>query len=109
MSAAHFNLTNITVIVDFNGLQSDGPTVEVMNKSKLADKFRSFGFNVNEIDGHDVKLLCESFESKDLTKPNAIIAYTVKGKGVSFMENNKIWHHGSLSINQYEQAVSEQK
>lgn len=109
MSAANFNLTNLTVIVDCNGIQSDGYKLEVMNQFSLSDKFKSFGFNVKEINGHDINLLLESFESRDKTKPNAIIACTVKGKGVSFMENNINWHHGSLTADQYELAVSEQK
>jgi len=109
MSASHFNLTNLTVIVDCNGLQSDGYTQDIMNHSSLAEKFKSFGFNTKEIDGHDLNILCESLVSKDLKRPNAIIAHTLKGKGVSFMENNKKWHHGSLSLNEYEIAVSEQK
>jgi len=108
MSASHFNLTNLTVIVDCNRLQSDGFTIDVMNHASLANKFNAFGFNVLEIDGHDLNLLNKSFKSKDLSKPNAIIAHTVKGKGVSFMENNKKWHHGSLSKNEYELAVTEQ-
>lgn len=108
MSAANFNLTNLTVIVDCNGLQSDGYKLEVMNQYSLADKFNSFGFSVTEINGHDINQLCESFEAKNSEKPNAIIANTVKGKGVSFMENNINWHHGSLSLEQYELAVSEQ-
>src|ERR1035437_1906404 len=109
MSAAHYNLTNLTVIVDFNGLQSDGYSSGIMNKLSLPEKFRSFGFSVKEIDGHNLDLLLDSFKSKDLSKPNAIIASTVKGKGVSFMENNIIWHHGCLSLDQYNLAVSEQK
>jgi transketolase len=109
MSAAHFNLTNLTVIVDCNGLQSDGYTSVIMNHSALSDKFISFGFNVIDIDGHDLNVLHDALKVKDLTRPNAIIAHTVKGKGVSFMENNKKWHHGSLTSDEYEQAVSEQK
>lgn len=109
MSASHFKLTNLTVIVDFNGLQSDGFSLEIMNKSKLADKFQSFGFCVKEIDGHNLNLLYDSLLSRDPSMPNAIIAYTIKGKGVSFMENNVIWHHNSLSPEQYQIAISEQK
>jgi len=109
MSASHFNLTNLTVIVDFNSLQSDGFTEEIMNKSTLGEKFKAFGFNVKEIDGHNLNSLTEAFESRDYSKPNAIIAHTIKGKGVSFMEHNVNWHHGSLSSEQYELAVSEQK
>ena len=108
MSAAHFNLTNLTVIVDCNDLQSDGVKKEIMNQLSLADKFSSFGFSTKEIDGHNIEELYNSFNSKSLTKPNAIIARTVKGKGVSFMENNKDWHHGVLSLRQYELAVAEQ-
>lgn len=108
MSAAHFNLTNLTVIVDCNDLQSDGVKKEIMNQFSLADKFTSFGFCTKEIDGHSIEELYNSFNSKSSTKPNAIIARTVKGKGVSFMENNKDWHHGVLSLSQYELAVAEQ-
>ena len=108
MSASHFNLTNLTVIIDQNGLQSDGYTTDVMNQSSLANKFSAFGFNVQEIDGHNINGLVNSFQLKDPAKPNVIIASTIKGKGVSFMENNKDWHHGSLSPKQYELALSEQ-
>jgi len=109
MSAAHFNLNNLTVIVDCNGLQSDGYTLDIMNHSSLADKFKAFGFNVHDIDGHDLNELQRVFDLKDTENPNAIIAHTVKGKGVSFMENDKRWHHGVLSLNEYELAISEQK
>lgn len=108
MSASHFCLNNLTVIVDQNGLQSDGFTTDVMDKSSLASKFNAFGFMVQEIDGHNLNELIESFKMRDSTKPNAIIANTIKGKGVSFMENNKDWHHGSLSPKQYELAIAEQ-
>jgi transketolase len=108
MSAAHFNLANLTVIVDNNGLQSDGYKKDIMNQLSLADKFTSFGFYTQEIDGHNLFELKNSFDSQDVNKPNAIIANTIKGKGVSFMENNKDWHHGVLSLNQYELAVAEQ-
>jgi len=108
-SASYFNLTNLTVIVDFNNLQSDGYSKDIMDKSALGERFKSFGFSVREIDGHDINIINESFESRDISKPNAIIAHTIKGKGVSFMENNINWHHGILSRKQYEIAVSEQK
>ena len=107
MSAAHFNLTNFSVIVDCNDLQSDGAKKEVMNQLLLTDKFKSFGFDTKEINGHDTKELYNALINKSLTKPNAIIAQTVKGKGVSFMENNKDWHHGVLTLSQYELAVKE--
>jgi len=108
MSASHFNLNNLTVIVDFNKLQSDGYTNEIMNKITLGEKFKSFGFNVQEIDGHNFEAIDEAFRLREVSKPNAIIAHTVKGKGVSFMENNINWHHGSLSLEQYEIAKTEQ-
>ncbi|MDR1583472.1 MAG: transketolase [Prevotellaceae bacterium] len=107
MSAANFNLTNLTVIVDCNGIQLDGLTSEVMNQLSLADKFSSFGFHTQEVDGHDIESLYNGFISRDFSKPNAIIAHTVKGKGISFMENNRNWHHGVLSQDLYESALNE--
>jgi len=107
MSAANFNLTNLMVIVDCNGLQSDDFTTNVMNKSSLLEKFTSFGFYTRETDGHDIEQLYKAFTNCDSTKPNAIIANTVKGKGVSFIENNRDWHHGVLSQNHYEMALKE--
>tara|TARA_B100001758_G_C18349056_1_gene578745 strand:- start:189 stop:1004 length:816 start_codon:yes stop_codon:yes gene_type:complete len=109
MSASNFNLTNLTVIVDFNGMQSDGHSIDIMDKTNLGDKFHSFGFHVKEIDGHNLDEIEQAFASRDFLKPNAIIAHTIKGKGVSFMENNIDWHHGVLSKELYESALSEQK
>ncbi len=109
MSASNFNLTNLTVIVDFNGMQSDGHSIDIMNKSTLGNKFKSFGFNVKEIDGHNLEVISDAFAYRDFSKPNAIIAHTIKGKGVSFMENNINWHHGVLSTKQYESALKEQE
>jgi len=108
MSAANFKLNNLTVIVDFNSMQSDGHSIDIMDKATLASKFQSFGFHVSEIDGHNLEEIDVAFASRDFSKPNAIIAYTVKGKGVSFMENNINWHHGVLSKELYESAVAEQ-
>tara|TARA_B100000780_G_C21126223_1_gene457052 strand:+ start:2493 stop:3308 length:816 start_codon:yes stop_codon:yes gene_type:complete len=109
MSAANFNLNNLTVIVDFNGMQSDGPSIDIMDKTTLGDKFQSFGFHVKEIDGHNLKEIDDAFASRDFSKPNAIIAHTIKGKGVSFMENNISWHHGTLTTELYNEALLEQK
>ena len=108
MSAANFHLTNLTVIVDANGFQSDGNKLEIMNHFSLAAKFDSFGFNVHNLDGHNLDELRVAFSDKSTEKPNAIIANTKKGKGVSFMECNGIWHHGSLNNDQYNLAISEQ-
>lgn len=106
MAASNYNLSNFTVIVDQNKLQYDGPTTDVMNQLSLADKFTSFGFDVEEIDGHDCTQLVESLNKKS-DKPRCVIAQTIKGKGVSFMENAREWHHGSINKEQYELAIKE--
>lgn len=95
MAAKKYRLDNITAIVDHNGLQADGFTKEVMNMYPMSDKWKSFGWQVEEVNGHDIKNLLEVFNKKNKTNaaPTAIIANTVKGKGVSFCENNKIYHH----------------
>ena len=110
MAAAHFKLDSLIVIVDNNKLQYDGRPAEVMNLLSLEDKFLSFGFDVREVDGHDTTSLSNALRSATNDrnqKPKAIIADTVKGKGVSFMENQPAWHHGVLSEKQYQQAMSE--
>ena len=104
MSASHYKLSNMTVIVDCNKLQYDGETTQVMDMLSLSEKFKSFGFNTTETDGHDVEKLLNAISNKSSEGPNAIIAHTVKGKGVSYMENIKEWHHSKLSLSQYEQA-----
>lgn len=107
MSAGNFKLGNLTLIVDCNGLQSDGFTKEVMDSSSLARKFSAFGFQTQEVDGHSAEQIIEALKMKDSFVPRAIIANTVKGKGVSFMENEKSWHHGVLTEKLYEQAILE--
>lgn len=110
MSAAHFRLDNLVVIVDKNGLQYDGPTEDIMKANSLTSKFQSFGFETMEVDGHSEKELYNSFTSfSSKGMPKAIIAKTVKGKGVSFMENVKEWHHSVLNEAQYTQALEEIK
>ena len=106
MAASNYNLSNLTVIVDQNKLQYDGPTTDVMNQQSLADKFASFGFDVEEVDGHDCIQLVESLNKKS-DKPRCVIAQTIKGKGVSFMEGKREWHHGSINKEQYELAIKE--
>ena len=106
MSAAHFNLNNLTVIIDYNKLQYDGAVTDIMNMGNLRGKFESFGFQVSDVDGHNVKELYESLGC-ERTKPHAILANTIKGKGVTFMENRKEWHHSRLSLEQYNVALSE--
>lgn len=106
MSAAHFGLNNLTVIVDRNKLQYDGPTQSVMNLFDLAVKFEAFGFDVDRVDGHDCNALSKALK-KTSDKPICVIADTIKGKGVSFIEGSKEWHHHTLSQEQYEQAKKE--
>ena len=98
MSASNFNLNNLTVIMDCNKLQYDGPTEDIMNPGSWAEKFETFGFQVLEIDGHDVIALQKAANSKSPSCPNAIIAHTIKGKGVTFMEGKKEWHLSLIHI-----------
>lgn len=108
MAAANFKLDNFTLIVDANKLQYDGLTTEIMDKGSLSEKFRAFGFFVLDVDGHDVDSLVKAFEADNQGRPKAVVAHTVKGKGVSFMEHKREWHHSVLSASQYQQAVAEQ-
>lgn len=107
MSAVNYHLDNLTFIVDCNGLQSDGYTKDVMDHSPLEKKFEGFGCNVVSVDGHSEKEVAEAYKVKSNDCPLAIIAHTVKGKGVSFMENLQQWHHGTISQAQYDQAMEE--
>ncbi len=109
MFAAHYKLDNLCVIIDWNGLQIDGPVAEVMNPTPHDKKLEAFGFNVISIDGHDFEQIAAAFEAAKATKgkPTAIIAKTVKGKGVSFMENMVGWHGSAPNDEQYEAAVAE--
>jgi transketolase len=107
MSAAHFKLSNLTLIVDKNGLQYDGGTRDVLDMGNLAAKWESFGWTALTVDGHNLSALLDALETPH-DKPLAIIANTVKGKGVSFMENNRAWHHSRLTRAQFDQAMAEQ-
>ncbi|MCE7505289.1 transketolase [Polynucleobacter sp. IMCC30063] len=97
LSASKHQLTNLTILVDYNKLQSYGPTSEVLNLEPLVDKWRAFGFSVREVDGHNIKNLNEIFSQLPFedSKPNAIICHTIKGKGISFAEGVAEWHHKS--------------
>lgn len=106
MAASKYQLDNLTVLVDCNGLQSDGFTKDVMDTAQLSDKFISFGFDADIVDGHDVDALTMALR-KNVNRPHAIIAQTVKGKGLSFVENNPKWHHGVLTQALYDQAKEE--
>ncbi len=109
MAAAHYKLDNLVAILDFNGLQIDGPTDNVMSSAPLLDKWRAFGWHVLEVDGHDIEKLVEAFEeAKNVQgKPTMLIAHTVKGQGVSFMENVAGWHGSVPNAEQSEQALKE--
>ena len=109
MSAAHYKLDNLVAIVDNNGLQIDGKNDDVMALLDIAAKFRAFGFEVFEVDGHDVEALRAVFAKAKTVKgrPVAVIAKTVKGKGVSFMENQVGWHGTPMKEEDFEKAMAE--
>ena len=106
-SAAHFNLSNLVAIVDKNGLQYDGDTRRILSMDSLLDKWASFGWKVVSIDGHNVEQLLDALTQRP-AMPLVVIANTIKGKGVSFMENNPSWHHSRLTKVQFDQAMAEQ-
>ena len=107
MFAKHNQLTNLTVIVDHNHLQADGKIEEIIDSSSLKEKFAAFGFYTQEVDGHSVEALINALNNRKENLPNAIIAETIKGKGVSFMENKANWHFSALSENRYKKAIEE--
>lgn len=109
MFAAHYKLDNLCVVIDWNGLQIDGPVAEVMNPAPYDGKLTSFGWNTVEADAHDFDSLEAAFEAARAFKgkPTAIIAKSVKGKGVSFMENNVSWHGAAPNDEQFAQAMAE--
>ncbi len=109
MFAAHYKLDNLCAIVDINGLQIDGPTAQVMNSAPVDEKFAAFGWHVITIDGHDFSQIADALAQARQTagKPTVILAHCVKGKGVSFMENQVGWHGAAPKQEQYEQAVAE--
>lgn len=109
MSGAHYKLDNLTAFVDYNGLQIDGANEEVMGIKPLDLKWESFGWNVIIADGHDFEEIFSAISKAKETKgkPSVIIATTVKGKGVSFMENQASWHGSAPSKDQLEQAINE--
>lgn len=109
MAAAHFELDNLTAITDFNGLQIDGPLCDIMTVMPVPDKWRAFGWNVIEIDGHDFGQILDALapERRVQGKPTMIVAHTVKGKGVSYMEGVCDWHGKAPNAEQVEQALAE--
>ncbi len=109
MAANKYKLDNLCVVVDNNNLQIDGTIEEVMSSYPIDEKFRSFGFEVINIDGHDIEEIIKAFEvAKNIKgKPTCIIAKTIKGKGVTFMENQAGWHGKAPNEEQYNQALAE--
>jgi transketolase len=109
MSAAHYRLEALTALVDYNGLQIDGRNSEIMEIAPLADKWRAFGWHVLEIDGHDMHAILAALHQAKATlgRPTVIIARTIKGKGVSFMENQVGWHAGAPDAQKTAQALAE--
>jgi transketolase, N-subunit len=109
MSAAHYKLDNMVAILDHNGLQIDGKNEDVMTVAPVVEKFRAFGWNVIQIDGHDFEQILDAFRQARACKgkPTMIVAETIKGKGVSFMENNAGWHGKAPDEEQTKQALAE--
>jgi transketolase len=109
MSASHYKLDNLVGIVDYNGLQSSGKLEDVMGYTPMGAKWEAFGWHVVEVDGHDIKQISAAVhEAKTIKeKPTMIIAHTTKGKGVSFMENDYMWHSQTVKGEQAAQALAE--
>ena len=107
MCANHYKLDNLTIIIDRNNLQQTGSNDEIMSLGELSKRFLSFGCKTNNIDGHNLNELFSSFSERTNEKPKAIIANTVKGKGLSFAENNNKFHHTVLTKTLYDKAIEE--
>lgn len=109
MFAAHYKLNNLVAIIDRNGLQISGPTDDVMNVEPLRQKWESFGWHAVDVDGHDVSNLQQAFCSipANPDRPTLVIAHTIKGKGLSFAENDPSWHHHVPSDKEFEQGMME--
>ena len=108
--AVHHRLRSLTVIVDCNGLQAMGKIKDILNIESLANKWRSFGWHVDETDGHDFSLLEKSlFFSEEVNQPRIILAKTIKGKGWKRAENNNLYHYKQLSKEEYKEALNELK
>ncbi|RPA69333.1 transketolase [Cyclobacteriaceae bacterium YHN15] len=109
MAASHYELDNLVIILDYNKLQITGPNKEVMKLEPLSPKFEAFGCSVREINGHDLASIKQTLQDVPFEKgkPSLIIAHTIKGKGVSYMENAIKWHHGVPNDAQYQQAMEE--
>lgn len=109
MAAVKFKADNLCAVLDWNGVQLDGTTEDIMPMGDIPAKFKAFGWNCIEIDGHDLDAVYDAFETAKTVKgvPTIILAHTVKGKGVSFMEGNYGWHGKAPNDEQYAQAKAE--
>ena len=108
MSAPKFKLNNLNVVIDRNNFQQTGSNNEIMDLGNLKNKWKNFGWEAEELDGHDIKKLVNYFDkNKNNSQPKVLIANTVKGKGFSFSENNNTWHHSVMTKNIYEKAIKE--
>ena len=109
MSAAHYKLNNLVAILDNNGLQIDGRNDDVMTVEPIYEKFESFGWEVVQVDGHDIEAIAEALDDADEAqdRPTMIIAHTVKGKGVSFMEDEAGWHGKAPNAEETAKAIAE--
>jgi transketolase len=109
LTAAHYKLDNLCAIIDNNKLQITGTNAEVCNTEPIDKKFESFGWEIRHVDGHDFKQLQQVFDALPFStgKPSLVIAHTIKGKGISYMENELKWHHGVPNKEQYATAIEE--
>ena len=107
MAASHYKLNNLIAIIDVNGQQLDGYTSDIMPINNISEAFNNIGFKTIDIDGHDIEQLMSVFCSTDENRPTAIIAHTIKGKGIRSIENKTGWHHARLTEEQYESLSSE--
>jgi len=106
MCAAHYGLENLTVIVDRNGFQNDGDSREILDLQDMPGRWRAFGWDVVDLDGHDVDALYDAFTAAPVQdQPRAVIARTIKGRGIEFMEDSNDWHHNRLTKKHYEAAL----
>ena len=109
MAAAHMDLSNLTVILDYNKIQQSGEVGQMMGLEPVVDKWRAFGWAVREIDGHDMAAVVEALDALPFAndEPSMIIAHTIKGKGVSFAEDSFLWHNNMVTDEVYEKALAE--
>ena len=109
MFAHHYKLDNLTFMLDHNGLQIDGSNDQVMGLGDIVKKFEAFGFECFKVDGHDIDAIVKALKTPVHGKPKFICCETIKGKGVSFMENEFGWHGSPMNKEQFEKALKEQE